>query len=835
MKKPIKPLAELLDSVRGIEGFPIGKDEDILALSNPPYYTACPNPYIKDFIEEYGKKYDEETDDYHREPYVGDVSEGKNDPIYLAHSYHTKVPHKAIMKYIEHYTNEGNIVFDGFCGTGMTGVAAQMLGRKAILSDLSPIATFIAYNYNFSKNPDDFLKASLKALAEVENECGWMFETDYMPQEVDDDSEQLSTIEDTKKGIINYTVWSDLLVCPFCKYEFAFFDAAINKNTWQVKDSFSCLNCNAIIEKKDCQRVMFTFFDDSLKKYITQVKQVPVLIHYVYKNKKCLKKPDKNDLALLEKIDSLEIPYWFPIDRMPEGDESRRNDKLGITNVHHFYSKRNLWVLAAFAAKLGKSCNYINVTSVATIINRMYRFRSQGSSLGAGGGPLTGTLYVPSLIKEIPMFKALKEHIKKWKTIFNITYKFSNSIISTQSITSLKTIPADSIDYIFTDPPFGDNLMYSELSFIWESWIKVKTNTRTEAIINKTQSKDLSEYEKLMHGAFIEYYRVLKPNRWITVEFHNSKSSVWNAIHEAMMKAGFIISNVAILDKKQGSFKQVTATGSVKNDLVISAYKPKSFFTRQFLENAGEGLEEEFIRMHLSHLKAEPSIERTEQMLYSKMLAYYVQRGYAVKYDASTFYKMLRNKFVEQDGYWFNSDQISAYEEYKKKMKLEEIDEISKGMLSLFVSDERSALIWLHAFLDKPKGFQTIHPAFHKVASIAGDKVPDLRELLDSNFIREGDSYRRPQSEDEKLTVNQKRERELMREFESILLEAKASKKKIKEVRRQALLYGFEQCYKQNRFGDILAVSKRLDNSILENNSDITEFIEVAEMKVEGF
>ncbi|GAH91592.1 unnamed protein product, partial [marine sediment metagenome] len=123
-------------------------DEDILAFSNPPYYTACPNPYINDFIEEYGKPYDEATDDYHRDPFVGDVSEGKNDPIYNAHFYHTKVPHKAIMKYIEHYTDEGDIVFDGFCGTGMTGVAAQMLNRKAILSDLSPIATFIAHNYN---------------------------------------------------------------------------------------------------------------------------------------------------------------------------------------------------------------------------------------------------------------------------------------------------------------------------------------------------------------------------------------------------------------------------------------------------------------------------------------------------------------------------------------------------------------------------------------------------------------------------------------------------------------------------------------------------------------
>ena len=115
---------------RQIEGFPIGSDEDILALSDPPYYTACPNPFIGDFIRHYGKPYDPATDNYRREPFAADVSEGKNDPIYNAHSYHTKVPHKAIMRYILHYTEPGDIVFDGFCGTGMTGVAAQLCGDQ---------------------------------------------------------------------------------------------------------------------------------------------------------------------------------------------------------------------------------------------------------------------------------------------------------------------------------------------------------------------------------------------------------------------------------------------------------------------------------------------------------------------------------------------------------------------------------------------------------------------------------------------------------------------------------------------------------------------------------
>ena len=134
---------------RKIEGFPIGTDEAILQLSDPPYYTACPNPFMGEILEEWLEERRQTRrslgllDDERqlqlmdtRQPFAADVSEGKNDPIYNAHSYHTKVPHKAIMRYILHYSDPGDIVFDGFCGTGMTGVAAQLCGDKKTVESL---------------------------------------------------------------------------------------------------------------------------------------------------------------------------------------------------------------------------------------------------------------------------------------------------------------------------------------------------------------------------------------------------------------------------------------------------------------------------------------------------------------------------------------------------------------------------------------------------------------------------------------------------------------------------------------------------------------------------
>src|SRR5690606_30079762 len=100
--------------------------------------TACPNPWIKDIVDEWENQKPPKPGGYHyhREPFAADVSEGKNDPIYNAHSYHTKVPHKAIMRYILHYTDPGDIVYDGFCGTGMTGVAAQLCGDREVVMGL---------------------------------------------------------------------------------------------------------------------------------------------------------------------------------------------------------------------------------------------------------------------------------------------------------------------------------------------------------------------------------------------------------------------------------------------------------------------------------------------------------------------------------------------------------------------------------------------------------------------------------------------------------------------------------------------------------------------------
>lgn len=913
------PLQRWKDEV----GFPHGSIEDILSLSDPPYYTACPNPFIADFIKHYGKPYDPKTDNYRREPFAADVSEGKNDPIYNAHSYHTKVPHKAIMRYILHYTEPGDVVFDGFCGTGMTGVAAQLCGdrktveslgykvdeqgfiyqqetdengktvwkpfsklgaRRAVLNDLSPAATFIAYNYNTPVDVKAFEREAKRILKEVEEECGWMYRTLHTASsrteqrglgdewaerlracKTADEIRALLSPQSSVLGTINYTVWSDVFVCPECTGEVVFWEAAVDKEAGKVHSEFPCPHCGAQLTKRNMDRAWVTKYDRAIGQTIRQAKQVPVLINYSVGKKRYEKTPDAFDLALIEKIEEQDIPYWFPTDRMPEGEESRRNDDIGLTHVHHFYTKRNLWALGAALNKCPSNLSILKIWLTSSMVRttKMYKF-----TLDRKMGTVMGTLYVPSLWTENSVFKLLRYKIGDF---VRISHGIGPSSIATASATTIDA-KKDFCDYIFTDPPFGGNLMYSELNFLWEAWLKVFTNNTPEAITNKVQGKGLPEYQRLMTECFKEYYRVLKPGRWMTVEFHNSKNSVWNAIQEALQTAGFVIADVRTLDKKQGSFKQVTSASAVKQDLIISCYKPNGGLEERFKLTAGteEGVWD-FVRTHLRQLpvavvrtegrglRTESShsalstqsssleivAERQNYLLFDRMVAFHVQRGVTVPLSAAEFYAGLAQRFPERDGMYFLPEQVAEYD--KKRMKVKEVLQ-----LELFVTDEASAIQWLKQQLTrKPQTFQELHPQFLK--EIGGwqkhEKPLELSELLEQNFLRydgKGEvpsqihSYlssnfkelRNLPKDDERLRAKAKdrwyvpdpnkagdleklRERALLREFEEY---RESKQKRLKVFRLEAVRAGFKKAWQERDYATIIAVARKIPENVLQED-----------------
>lgn len=840
---------------RKIEGFPIGEDEDILAMSDPPYFTACPNPFVQEYLlkDSSGRQ---SADDYHCEPYSTDVSEGKSDSLYSAHAYHTKVPHKAIIRYILHYTAPGDIVLDGFSGSGMTGVAAQLCGcpdhslrheveaerirdeqdepewgaRRVILSDLSPVAAFISSNYNIPINISAFTDVGESLLATLRDQVGHLYET---------------THSDTQKsGTINYTVWSEVFRCQDCAGEVVFLEHGMDQVTKKVKDSFECPHCSATLTKRSMERVIETRFDTALNKTVSATKRKPVHINYSVAKKKHEKQLDKADLDLLDN-ESSDLPRpWFPTDRMMHTNEDVErwgdNWRAGTANfshIHHLYLPRAIHTLShawELALSIPDSRNqaFAKFFVEQAIWGMSILARYAPTHFSQVNQYMSGLIRVLSQHAECSPWYILEGKLKRLvKAFAQCRWSGNDAWISTGSCTDLQ-IPADTVDYIFTDPPFGDNLAYGELNFLIEAWHRVFTNTESEAIMSASQEKGLFEYQDLMRKCFKEYFRVLKPGRWMTIVFHNSKNSVWNAIQEAVRSAGFVIADVRTMDKKQGSFNQVQASGAVKQDLILTAYKPPHDLESAVYEashiDAGVW---EFVDTHLSQLplfvskggRLEVTAERQPFLLFDRMVAFYVQRGLSVPLSAPEFYRGLRERFPERDDMYFLSSQVEEYD--KRRLEVDEIEQ-----LHLFVSDEKSAIQWVRQQLyQEPLTYSQLQPLYMKEAQRVWEKHEqpmELQTILEENFVEEQDETWRVPDSKKQSDLEQIRNRALLKEFQQY----HDSKGKLKIVRTEALRAGFKEAWQNKDYSTIVQMAKRIPDAVIQEDQALLMYFDNASL-----
>ncbi len=886
----LRLLAEKLrdPEFRATPGFPEGSDEAILRMSDPPYYTACPNPFLDEFVRFHGRPYDP-GEDYSRKPFAVDVSVGKTDPLYRAHGYHTKVPHLAITPSILHYTKPGDLVLDGFCGSGMTGVAAQWCGtapakyrreleaewqrdgrdapewgvRNIVLGDLGPAATFIAANYNVPFDTEKFAAAAQRVLDDVEAELGWMYETRH-------------TDGDTK-GRINYAVWSEVFGCSDCSEEIVFLKEALDEDTKSVRSSFPCPGCGAVLTKKSLQRSFHSFLDQATSSAHRRVKFRPVQIDYSLRRARHWKEADESDLETLKRVERLPLPTELPAVPFPIADmyHGSRLAPKGFTHTHHLFLPRQAHSLAALWRRAR--------TAPHTRLRHMLLFfveqaiwgmsllnRYQPIQQGRPGGSqvnrqLSGVYYVGSQIAEVSPWYNLQLRLGRLKrNAFKRPVSLPGAAGITTGDCARTGLPDASIDYVFTDPPFGENIYYADLNFLVEAWHGVFTNSGPEAIVDRVKNKDAAAYQRLMRACFEEYHRVLKPGRWMTVVFSNSRNSVWRAIQEAVGAAGFVVADVRTLDKKQGSFRQVTSS-AVKQDLVISAYKP----TEALAERLNLGVADpehvwSFVHEHLGNLPvfvaagdgADTVAERTAQMLHDRMIAFFVQRGVAIPVSGPDFFAGLEQRYAKRDGMYFLREQIPAYD--RKRATVTQVRQ-----LDLFVFDEASATQWVRRELKKkPQSFQDLQPRFMQQAQTSWarhEKTIELRLLLEQSFLcYEGEgpipsqvhSYlssayrdmRGLDKDDDRLRqraldrwyvpnpakmgdLEKVRTRALLREFDEYRA---TTKKRIRQLRTEAVRAGFKDCHDRGDFQTILDVGAKLPPNVLQEDEKLVMYYDVA-------
>lgn len=580
------------------------------------------------------------VDTYERQPFARHVDAGKNTPIYSAHSYHTKVPYQGIIPYIEHYTEPGDLVLDPFCGSGMTGVAAILSRRDAVLNDLSPAAVHIARNYVTPSDP----AALEEAFADIA--------ADLLPYQL-----QLYATECDACGgqaLIEYSIFADVFSCTTCGADVNLWDHGRDADG-RLTGTLACSSCNAVHDKNK----------------LRWQRSDPQLLSYTClgscSGPRAERPPTDADLRRLVNIASLELPGWVPEKPFGPGWEMWRQGHAdrGINSIRDFFTERNLRALAAIRERVAKHPNarvaaalLFAFTGCVNRASKRYQWNQKRPT-----NVLGGTLYISSLFYEFNVFRLFERKVRAAVRLFRMTLGAKGTAaVSCGSAIELRDVPDDSVDYVFTDPPFGSNIYYADCSLLWEAWLDSYTDRGKEIVINRSiepaqGGKRLDDYRALLTRAFREIRRVLKPGRWASIVFHNSSAEVWEAVRRACLDAGFTLGSAVMFDKRQRSFKGIkgiTEGESVANyDVVLNLQKRPPLMAATETEVASEARLVEALRSLLAATPATAAEQRSTAYLHSCAIQTALREHLHLgRVDFKAFEQLLDREFIRRGSAW---------------------------------------------------------------------------------------------------------------------------------------------------------------------------------------
>jgi DNA modification methylase len=579
----------------------------------------------------------------------GLVTAGKGTAAYNAHSYPTKVPPEAIEPFLNHFTKPGDVVLDPFCGSGMTGLAALRTGRRAVLNDLSPLAIHLTHNHTTPCDPESLLDAwhAIRESLNVEERRHYGIRCDAC----------------RKIGTIRYTIWSDVYRCPECAAAVNLWDSATELERGAGTKVLRCTTCERHWPKSAS----------------TRIRSEPTYATFACNCSSSLRSRvlTQRERASTSTFSAPAKHLFVPNARVGETREMYQRSALhlrGIAKVRDFYTPRNLSALARLWDEIGgvrdrrvRSALAFAFTNTAWHGTRMRRFNARG-----GQRPLTGTLYIPQLSSEANVFDVFGHKIRQLARFYRELGKsapLSPSTMRLGSATDLGWLADASIDYVFTDPPFGANIFYADCNLIAESWLGMVTDVDQEAVVNRSRSllqggKTLLQYQVLLQGAFAEMHRVLRPGCWATVVFQSSDGAVWGAIEAAAERAGFTVHAADMLDKVQQSMKGYRGRRGREHvasfDIVVHLRKPQPRDpTRQSLRALDVASRKRTVlkalERHLSSLPTREDSARTLPFLYSLGVRALLNAGASVNgFSMERLRTMLVDSdHAEENGRWY--------------------------------------------------------------------------------------------------------------------------------------------------------------------------------------
>jgi len=437
-------------------------------------------------------------------------------PRYSMHKYWGKKPAAGIIPLIKNYTEPGDIVLDPFAGYGVFCCEAYIAGRTAIVNDLNPIANFIATN---------------------------LFQRDI----------NLLRVE---------IIWKKILkeIQPFVD---SWYSISINGEIYHPI---------SILRSKDDMPKLFTYKQG--------------------RSTKTLEIPESIAQEYLRREGETSITDWYPSDYLIPNS---RISAAGGMRICDLFPKRALACHARLLALIdkyssGSERDLLRLAFTANLANcskLVPPIKSRGDI--AQGAWMTG-FYIGETYIENNVLHYYTNRLNKaikgkedYLSCFNDKEDlFSSNIERQDSVYKISNddakhlrIEDNSIDYVFTDPPYGDTVPYFEQSVFWNAWLKLMPDYAQEIVISDSndRGKNIANFERDIFQAISEIHRILKPNKHFSITYHSLSGLEWKAITNACVMNNFKVVQYEWLEQKTYPPRQLNRLKTIKGDVLVTFVK----------------------------------------------------------------------------------------------------------------------------------------------------------------------------------------------------------------------------------------------------------------------
>ncbi len=499
------------------------------------------------------------------------------------HKYFARRPWNVFNELISHYSSRGDIVLDPFCGGGVTVVESLKLGRRAIGIDVNPLAAYVTEMECRPLSLDAFQPAFSGLQQKLERRISRLYRTECS--------------RCSSEAVADWLEWDEA-------------EGRI------ARLKYDCRECGSSAEKKPSRH------DAKLAGEI------------------------RENFASYVKQDEL----WYPQTRIPDGDKTSSLLGKGLNFFHELFTKRNLLAQSLLLKEINlvedKDAKDFLRFAFSSSLKWTSRQSHMRGRIVEGWAMHAYWIYPKSLeINVWNTFYRRTRAVARGKVYsnralgtanleaatFNDLIKSTLSYLVVNQDSARLPIPDNSVDAIVTDPPYGGNVNYAELADYWIVWIaqgKV-VEKDGEVIINRTQNKDLDQYELLLNKVLNECHRVLKPERFLVSTFNSKDVRVVASFILAASTAGFTLRPDGLL--YQAPIRAYATTfhamqiGAFVGDFIFTFVKeptkqPRAADAGQSLSELKEALTE-LIADSVSRAVIEPKLREDAYRLLIKFLA----------------------------------------------------------------------------------------------------------------------------------------------------------------------------------------------------------------------